>query len=52
MAGRCKPSRCVTVHYPSTKRLKYSNCTVSPSNTAVSNGDLRTYAPIITVKHA
>ena len=23
--------RCATVHYPSTKQLKYSNCTVNPS---------------------
>ena len=23
--------RCATVHYPSTERLKYSNCTVNPS---------------------
>ena len=23
--------RCATVHYPSTKQLKYSNCTVNPN---------------------
>ena len=48
------PSKCVSVHYPSTRQLKYSNCTVNQSNIAVSNDLfqdlLRRYTSTITIK--